>query len=130
MLLHDVDVIIEEHTELSYVIGYRLDDELRYAGGHVALDLVLDDGTRASSYGVVDQLGYRLDAAAQGACKALYPHQWNLRRVSLAVARRSTRGRGRAVLGRDTRDRTSPASSTGSESATPPTRSGPDRSTG
>ena len=83
-LLHDVDLIIDERTELSYVIGYRLDDDLRYAGGHVAVDLLLDDGTRASEHGVVDQLGYRLDPAAQGTSKAMYPHQWNLRRVRLA----------------------------------------------
>jgi predicted alpha-1,2-mannosidase len=82
-LLHDVDVTIDETTELSYVIGYRLDDELTYAGGHVAVDVVLDDGTRASAYGVVDQLGYRLDPSTQGASKAMYPHQWNLRRVPL-----------------------------------------------
>ena len=82
-LLHDVDVIIDESTELSYVIGYRLDDDLRYAGGHVAVDVVLDDGTRASGYGVVDQLGYRLDPVAQGVSKAMYPHQWNLRRIHL-----------------------------------------------
>ena len=101
-LLHDVDVIIDDDTELSYVIGYRLDDELRYAGGHVAVDVVLDDGTRASEHGVVDQLGYRLDPVAQGVSKAMYPHQWNLRRVSLRSLARSTCGRGRAVLGRDT----------------------------
>ena len=47
VLLHDVDELIAETTELSYVIGYRLDDELRYAGGHVAVDVVLDDGSRA-----------------------------------------------------------------------------------
>ncbi len=82
-LLHDVDVIIEDTTELSYVIGYRLDDELRYVGGHVALDVVFDDGARASEHGVVDQLGYPLDPTAQGVSKAMYPHQWNLRRVDL-----------------------------------------------
>ena len=83
VLLHDVDELIDETTELSYVIGYRLDDELRYAGGHVAVDVVLDDGSRASAHGVVDQLGYRLDPVAQGTSKAMYPHQWNLRRVAL-----------------------------------------------
>ena len=83
VLLHDVDELIDEATELSYVIGYCLDDELRYAGGHVAVDVVLDDGSRASAHGVVDQLGYRLDPVAQGTSKALYPHQWNLRRVAL-----------------------------------------------
>ncbi|HYI58552.1 MAG TPA: glycoside hydrolase domain-containing protein, partial [Microlunatus sp.] len=82
-LLHDVDVIIDESTELSYVIGYRLDDDLRYAGGHSAVDVVLDDGTRASGHGVVDQLGYQLDPVAQGVSKAMYPHQWNLRRIHL-----------------------------------------------
>ncbi|GAA3716838.1 GH92 family glycosyl hydrolase [Microlunatus aurantiacus] len=82
-LLHDVDLIIADHTELSYVIGYRLDDELRYTGGHVAVDVVLSDGTRASAYGVVDQLGYGLEPDVQGTSKAMYPHQWNLRRVAL-----------------------------------------------
>ena len=83
VLLHEVDLVVAATTELSYVIGYRLDDDLRYVGGHVAVDVVLSDGTRASAYGVVDQLGYPLDPAAQGRSKALYPHQWNLRRVAL-----------------------------------------------
>ena len=83
VLLHDVDVIITDDTELSYVIGFQLDDELRYAGGHVAVDVVLEDGTRASAYGVVDQLGYGLQPDVQGISKAMYPHQWNLRRVAL-----------------------------------------------
>ena len=91
VLLHDLDEIIDDGTELSYVIGYRLDDGLRYAGGHVAVDVVLDDGSRASEHGVVDQLGYRLDPVAQGVSKAMYPHQWNLRRVDLGplVGRRA-----------------------------------------
>ena len=84
VLLHDVHpVLIDENTELSYVIGYRLDDELRYTGGHVAVDVVLDDGSRASAHGVVDQLGHSLDPSAQGVSKAMYPHQWNLRRAAL-----------------------------------------------
>lgn len=83
VLLHEVDVVITGTTELSYVIGYRLDDDLRYTGGHVAVDVVLHDGTRASAYGVVDQVGYALDPSVQGRSKAMYPHQWNLRRIGL-----------------------------------------------
>jgi len=89
--LHDVDIAITAETVLSYVIGYALDDDHRYAGGYVAVDLLLDDGRRLSELGAVDQLGYDLHATAQGESKALYPHQWNLRRceVGALAGRRS-----------------------------------------
>ena len=129
VLLHELDVIIDENTELSYVIGYRLDDELRYTGGHVAVDVVLDDGSRASEHGVVDQLGYRLDPVAQGVSKAMYPHQWNLRRVDLG----SLAGR-RAVAVELSWDATPGQDVTGFldriRLGHPATGSEPDRSTG
>jgi len=72
--------------ELSYVLQYELDERHRYAGGCAALDVVFDDGTRLSSLDPVDQLGFPATPDGQGDSKAMYPHQWNFRRISLDAA--------------------------------------------
>lgn len=64
-----------------------------FAADAVALDLVLDDGSLLSAYGVRDQYGVALDPRAQHEGAALHPDQWNLVRVALdAVAGRVVAG--------------------------------------
>jgi len=80
--MHEIDEPVSTDTQLSYVV-LPVMDELAWAAGWVALDVVFDDGTRASDLGALDQLGYLLTAAAQGRSKALYHDQWNYRRIAL-----------------------------------------------
>jgi predicted alpha-1,2-mannosidase len=82
--LHEIDEPIGPDSQLSYVV-FPVADGLTWAAGWVALDLVFDDGTRASDLGALDQLGYPLTAAGQGRSKALYDDQWNYRRVALGA---------------------------------------------
>lgn len=55
----------------------------RYGATALVVDLELDDGTRLSGSGAVDQHGTRLDSAAQAAAKMLSVDQWNRRVVDL-----------------------------------------------
>ncbi len=90
--LHEIDEQISADTQLSYVI-FPVSDGMTWAAGWVALDVLFDDGTRASDLGALDQLGYELTAAGQGRSKALYDDQWNYRRIalgSIAAGRRAT----------------------------------------
>lgn len=65
------------------------DLEELWAGTAVTVDLLLDDGTRLSESGALDQYGAPPDADAQGAARRTWVDQWNLRRVRLdAVAGR------------------------------------------
>jgi predicted alpha-1,2-mannosidase len=82
--LHEIDEPIGPATQLSYVV-FPVSDGLTWAAGWVALDVVFDDGTRASDLGAFDQLGYPLTAVGQGRSKALYDDQWNYRRVALGA---------------------------------------------
>jgi len=82
--LHDIDEPVTADTQLSYVV-FPVMDELAWAAGWVALDVVFDDGSRASDLGVLDQLGYPLTAVGQGRSKALYHDQWNYRRSDLGA---------------------------------------------
>ena len=85
VVLHEIDEPIGVDTQLSYVV-FPVMDDLAWAAGWVSLDVVFDDGSRASELGVLDQLGYLLNASAQGTSKAHYHDQWNYRQASLAPA--------------------------------------------
>jgi len=92
VLLHEIDEPIGPDTQLSYVVFPVTGEDRGWAAGWVALDVVFDDGTRASELGALDQLGYPLAPAGQGRGKALYNDQWNYRRVplgALAAGRRA-----------------------------------------
>jgi predicted alpha-1,2-mannosidase len=82
--LHEIDEPVAPDTQLSYVV-FPVMDELAWAAGWVALDVLFGDGTRASGLGALDQLGYPLTAAGQGRSKALYHDQWNYRRIALGA---------------------------------------------
>ena len=84
-VVHQIDEPIGEHTQLSYVL-FPVMDDLAWAAGWTSLDVVFDDGTRASELGVLDQLGYPLTPEGQGRSKAHYHDQWNFRRACLGVA--------------------------------------------
>jgi putative alpha-1,2-mannosidase len=85
-LLADVSLPVGPDTELRYLICPDLPDgELRYPGTFVAVDLEFADGGRLSELAAVDQLGFGLGAAAQGASRALYPGQWNVRRCAVGA---------------------------------------------
>jgi predicted alpha-1,2-mannosidase len=80
-VLFDVDVLVTEHSELSYVVFPESDDEPTYRSTFVAVEVEFDDGSRAG-----------FSAAEQGLSKTLYLDQWNLVRQRLgAFAGRSIR---------------------------------------
>ncbi|TDP91174.1 GH92 family glycosyl hydrolase [Labedaea rhizosphaerae] len=79
LALFAVSVPVEPDTELSYVVFPELPgwETAGYRATHVALDLEFDDGAHLSDHAPLDQHGFALTAAAQGASNTLYPDQWN-----------------------------------------------------
>ncbi|GAB2497391.1 hypothetical protein GCM10027084_08200 [Pseudoxanthomonas sangjuensis] len=75
--LFDVDIPVTAATELSYRVFPRFNDDLRYPGTFVAIDLLFTDGTRLSGLGARDQHGFVLSPRGQGDSKSLYTNQWN-----------------------------------------------------
>ena len=92
MVVYDgLDVAIGDDTELAYKIFPTLDaSDLTYPSTFTAVDVVLDDGTTASSHDLVDQYGFGSAASAQGSAKALYANQWNAVRVDLSALQGKT----------------------------------------
>ena len=84
-LYRDVDVVVEDDSELSYLVFPVLDGQQTYAATFVAVDLVFDDGTTLSGSGAVDSYGYGADARTQGQSNALWPDQWNKVTVDLGA---------------------------------------------
>lgn len=74
-------------------VGDLNDLEHLWQGTAVAVDLLLDDGTRLSDLALGDQYGGGIGADAQGAARRTWVDQWNLRRVRLDAAE------GRTVTG-------------------------------
>lgn len=77
-----VDLPVTSGTQLSYEIFPELMNQDLGVGipdpsSYVAIDLAFSDGTYLSASGAVDQNGFRLDAASQGAAGDLFPNQWN-----------------------------------------------------
>src|SRR5690606_7502308 len=78
--LFDVSIPVTANTELSYRVFPQFNEgDLRYTGTFVAVDLQFTDGSRLSTLGARDQLGFVLSPRAQGASKSLYTDQWNHR---------------------------------------------------
>ncbi|HLT84148.1 MAG TPA: GH92 family glycosyl hydrolase [Phototrophicaceae bacterium] len=83
--LFDVDVTLAEDSLLTYKVFPVLDRDLTYSATHVAVDLLLDDGTRLSQTGATDAYGYGASARAQGEADILWPDQWNSVTVDLGA---------------------------------------------
>jgi predicted alpha-1,2-mannosidase len=76
--LYDVNIPVGPKTRLSYKIFPELTGEdLQYPSTFAAVDLHFTDGTYLSQRSPVDQHGYALTAAGQGASKVLYADEWN-----------------------------------------------------
>ncbi|MFK4762126.1 GH92 family glycosyl hydrolase [Microbacterium sp. ZW T5_45] len=82
-LYEDVDVAVEDDTELSYLVFPVLDGGQTYAATFVAVDLRFTDGTTLSTTGAVDANGYGVSAREQGSSNSLWPDQWNKISVDL-----------------------------------------------
>ncbi|MFC3505531.1 GH92 family glycosyl hydrolase [Micromonospora krabiensis] len=76
--LFDVDIPVGPKTRLSYRIFPEFTGQNdTYPSTYTALDLHFTDGTYLSRLAPLDQHGYALTAAGQGASKVLYADQWN-----------------------------------------------------
>ncbi|PWR06959.1 ATP-binding protein [Micromonospora sicca] len=76
--LFDVDIPVGPKTRLSYKIFPEFTgQDTRYPSTYAAVDLHFTDGGYLSLLSPVDQHGYPLTAAGQGASKVLYADQWN-----------------------------------------------------
>ncbi|MEV4658661.1 GH92 family glycosyl hydrolase [Micromonospora sp. NPDC049301] len=76
--LFDVDIPVGPKTRLSYKIFPEFTgQDAGYPSTYAALDLHFTDGSYLSRLSPVDQHGYALTAAGQGASKVLYADQWN-----------------------------------------------------
>ncbi|MFI7612841.1 GH92 family glycosyl hydrolase [Nonomuraea terrae] len=84
--LFDVDIPVGPKTRLSYTIFPEFtggDD--RYPSTYAAVDLHFTDGSYLSELSPLDQHGYPLTAAGQGAAKVLYADQWNAVRSDIGT---------------------------------------------
>ncbi|WSX88538.1 GH92 family glycosyl hydrolase [Micromonospora sp. NBC_00898] len=76
--LFDVDIPVGPATRLSYKIFPEFTgQDAQYPSTYAAVDLHFTDGSYLSRLSPVDQHGYPLTAAGQGASKVLYADQWN-----------------------------------------------------
>ena len=76
--LFDVNIPVGPKTRLSYKIFPEFTgQDAQYPSTYAAVDLHFTDGSYLSGRSPVDQHGYPLTAAGQGASKVLYADQWN-----------------------------------------------------
>jgi predicted alpha-1,2-mannosidase len=76
--LFDVNIPVGPKTGLSYKIFPEFaGQDAQYPSTYAAVDLHFTDGSYLSRLSPVDQHGYPLTAAGQGASKVLYADQWN-----------------------------------------------------
>ncbi|MEU3986720.1 GH92 family glycosyl hydrolase [Streptomyces sp. NPDC026672] len=76
--LFDVNIPVGPKTRLSYKIFPEFTSkDAQYPSTYAAVDLHFTDGSYLSGLSPVDQHGYALTAAGQGASKVLYADQWN-----------------------------------------------------
>ena len=76
--VYEVDIPVGPETRLSYKIFPELTgQDTQYPSTYAAVDLHFTDGGYLSLLSPVDQHGYPLTAAGQGASKALYADEWN-----------------------------------------------------
>ncbi|MGX6608110.1 GH92 family glycosyl hydrolase [Micromonosporaceae bacterium Da 78-11] len=78
LLFADVHQRITARTELSYLIFPEGSSDLAVPASWVAVDLVLDDGTRLAAHPrLVDANGFGATARDHGKQKSLFENQWN-----------------------------------------------------
>ncbi|MEU4398190.1 GH92 family glycosyl hydrolase [Micromonospora orduensis] len=88
-LLFDVDIPVGPKTRLSYKIFPEFTNgDARYPSTYAAVDVRFTDGSYLSRLAPVDQHGYPLTAAGQGASKVLYADQWNAVQADLGTVAR------------------------------------------
>ncbi|GAA3451749.1 GH92 family glycosyl hydrolase [Dactylosporangium matsuzakiense] len=76
--LFDVNIPVGPKSRLSYrIFPEYTGQDAQYPSTYAAVDLHFTDGTYLSGRSPVDQHGYTLTAAGQGASKVLYADQWN-----------------------------------------------------
>lgn len=76
--LFDVNLPVGPKTRLSYKIFPELTaEDLQYPSTFASIDLHFTDGTYLSKKAPIDQHGYALTAAGQGASKVLFADEWN-----------------------------------------------------
>ncbi|WP_405581728.1 GH92 family glycosyl hydrolase [Streptomyces sp. NBC_01190] len=76
--LFDVHIPVGPKTRLSYKIFPEFTgQDAQYPSTYAAVDLHFTDGSYLSGLSPLDQHGYPLTAAGQGASKVLYADQWN-----------------------------------------------------
>jgi predicted alpha-1,2-mannosidase len=76
--LFDVHIPVGADTRLSYkIFPEYTGQDAQYPSTYAAVNLHFTDGTYLSGLSPVDQHGYALTAAGQGASKVLYADQWN-----------------------------------------------------
>ena len=80
----DLDIAVDDDSELSYTLFPTLDGGQSYASTFAAVDLVFDDGSVLSDSDATDQYGYGVSASEQGSSKKLWPDQWNRVAVDLS----------------------------------------------
>src|SRR5699024_1697891 len=83
LLYEDVDVEIQQDSELSYLIFPELDSDLTYAATYAAIDIEFDDETRLSETDATDAYGYGAGASSRGEGNILWPDQWNSVKIDL-----------------------------------------------
>ncbi|MET8043592.1 GH92 family glycosyl hydrolase [Micromonospora sp. NPDC005215] len=87
--LFDVTIPVGPKTRLSYKLFPEFTGgDARYPSTYTAVDLHFTDGSYLSGRSPVDQHGYPLTAAGQGASKVLYADQWNLVQADLGTVAR------------------------------------------
>ncbi|HEY3545662.1 MAG TPA: GH92 family glycosyl hydrolase [Propionicimonas sp.] len=76
--LFDVNIPVGPSTRLSYkIFPEYTGQDAQYPSTYAAVDLHFTDGSYLSGLSPIDQHGYSLTAAGQGASKVLYADQWN-----------------------------------------------------
>ncbi|MFI5910981.1 GH92 family glycosyl hydrolase [Dactylosporangium sp. NPDC051541] len=76
--LFDVNIPVGPKTRLSYkIFPEYTGQDAQYPSTYAAVDLHFTDGSYLSAKSPLDQHGYPLTGAGQGASKVLYADQWN-----------------------------------------------------
>lgn len=84
VIYDDLDIAVDEESELSYALFPTLDGGQSYSSTFAAIDLVFADGSVLSDTDATDQYGYGVGASDQGSSKKLWPDQWNRVAVDLS----------------------------------------------
>jgi predicted alpha-1,2-mannosidase len=84
ILYDNLNETISSTTELSYLVFPDGNSDLAVPSSWVAVDLVLDDGTKLSAKsGLVDANGFGVTARVHGEQKSLFENEWNSIHIDL-----------------------------------------------